>query len=50
MGYFWAGVGFENLFFMSTHVVEQLSFSIVPSILNFHFDLFWAHFFYFLGP
>ena len=29
-----------------THVVEQLSFSMFPSILTFDFDLI----FYFLGP
>ena len=34
----------------STHVVEQLSFSEVPSILTFDFDLILGSFFYFLGP
>ena len=38
MGYFFPRVGFEHLF-MSTHIVEQLSFSMLPSILTFDFDL-----------
>ena len=38
MGYFLVGVGFEHFFFMSTHVLEQLSFSMLPSILTFDFD------------
>ena len=33
-----------------THVVDQLLFSIVPSILTFDFKLFWGHFWLFLGP
>ena len=35
---FGVGEGFENCFEVP-HVVEQLSFSIVPSILTFDFDL-----------
>ena len=34
----------------STHVVEQLLFSIVPSIQTFDFDLILGSFFYFLEP
>ena len=34
----------------STHVVEQLFFSIVPSILTFSFDLILGLFFTFWGP
>ena len=37
-GQFWGGVGLKTDF-GSTHVVEQLSFSIDPLILNFDFDL-----------
>ena len=33
-----------------THVVDQLLFSIVPSILTFNFHLIFGVFFYFLGP
>ena len=33
-----------------THVVEQLSFSIFPSILTFDFDLILGSFFTFWGP
>ena len=34
----------------STHVVEQLSFSMFPSILTFDFDLLLGSFFTFGGP
>ena len=34
----------------STHVVEQLSFSMFPSILRFDFDLLLGSFFTFGGP
>ena len=34
----------------STHVVEQLSFSMLASILTFDFDLIWEVFFTFWGP
>ena len=34
----------------STHVVEQLSFSAIPSILTFEFDLILGLFSYFFGP
>ena len=33
-----------------THVVEELSFSMFPSILRFDFDLFLGSFFTFWGP
>ena len=36
--------------FWSTHVVEQLSFSMLPSILKFDFDLILGSFLKFLGP
>ena len=42
MGFFRFGVGFKNSF-GSTHVANQLLFSIVSSILTFDFDLtFWG--------
>ena len=34
----------------SIHVVEQLSFSMLPSILTFDFDLIFGSFFTFWGP
>ena len=34
----------------STHVVEQLSFSMIPSILTFDFDLILGSFLTFWGP
>ena len=34
----------------SNHVVEQLLFSIIPSILRFEFDLILGSFLAFLGP
>ena len=34
----------------STHVVEQLSFSMLPSVLTFDFDLILGAFFTFWGP
>ena len=34
----------------STHVVKQLSFSMLLSILTFDFDLIFGSFFVFLGP
>ena len=34
----------------STHVVEQLSFSMIPSNLTFEFDLISGSFFTFWGP
>ena len=36
--------------FGSTHVVEQLSFSMLHSILTFYFDLILGSFFTFWGP
>ena len=44
---FGVGVGF-NIIIRSTHVVEQLSFSMLPSILTFDFDF--GVIFDFLGP
>ena len=34
----------------STHVVEQLSFSMIPWIVTLEFDLIMESFFVFLGP
>ena len=46
MVYFW-GLGKDSKTILgSTHVVEQLSFSMFPSILKFDFDLIWGP----LGP
>ena len=42
-------VGLKTVF-RSTHVAEQLLFSIVPSILTFDFDLILCSFFTFWGP
>ena len=44
MGYFW-GLGLG-----STHVVEQLSFSLFLSILTFDFDSIFGSFLTFWGP
>ena len=49
MGYFWELVYGSKTVFGSTHVVEQLLFSIVPSILTFDFDLILGLFFTFWG-
>ena len=35
--YFWVWVGFKNCFFGSTHLIEQLLFSMFCSILAFKF-------------
>ena len=44
------GVRFDNCFGVwSTHVVEQLSFSMFPSTLAFNFDLMLGTFFTFLA-
>ena len=40
----------SNTVLGSTHVVEQLSFSMFSSILTFDFYLFWGNFFSFGGP
>ena len=40
----------SNAVLGSTHVVEQLSFSKIPSILTFEFDLILGSFLTFLGP
>ena len=50
MGYF-LGFGWgKKTFLGSTYVVEQLSFSMFPSILTFEFDLILGSFLTFLGP
>ena len=50
MGYF-LGLGKgSKIVLRSTHVVEQLSFSMLPSILTFDFDLILGSFFTFCGP
>ena len=54
MGYFRVGVGLRETILGSTHVVEQLLFSIVPfsmfsSILTFDFNLILGSFFTFWG-
>ena len=46
MGYFGGRVGFKTVL-GSRHVVEQLLFSIVPSILTFNFHLVLGSFFTF---
>ena len=46
MGYFWDWGRVSG----STHIVEQLSFSMLPSILTFDFDLILGSFLTFLGP
>ena len=48
MGHFW-GSGSKNVL-RSTHVVDQLSFSMFLSILTCGFDLILGYFFYFVGP
>ena len=40
----------QQLFFGSTHVVEQLSFFMFPSIIKFDLDLILGSFFTFYGP
>ena len=50
MGYFGDSCEVGKLFFGSTHVVEQLLFSMFPSILAFDFDLILGLFFTFWGP
>ena len=53
MGPLWAilgvGVGFDNCL-GSTHVVEQISFSLFLLILTFDFDLIFRSFLTFWGP
>ena len=46
---FGVDVGFKNCL-GSTPMVEQLSFSIIPSILTFRFDLILGSFLTFWGP
>ena len=50
MGHFWGWGKVRKPFLGSTHVVEQLSFSMFPSILTFDFDLILVSFFNFWGP
>ena len=50
MGHFWGQGRVQKLFWGSTHVVEQLLFSIVPLTLTFDFDLILGSFFTFWGP
>ena len=49
MAIFGVGEGFKNVL-RSTHVVEQLSFSLFLSILTFDFELISGLFFTFWGP
>ena len=53
LGPYWAifgvGIGFKNVL-GSTQVVEQLSFSMILSILTIKFDLIFKSFLNFLGP
>ena len=44
MGYFWGWGRVNKLFVWSTYVVEQLLFSIVPSIMTFDFGYFFLVF------
>ena len=48
MGYFW-GRGRVQKLFLSTHIVEQLLFSIVSSTLTFDFGLILGSFFLLFG-
>ena len=50
MGYFWGRGRVKKTVLGSTHVVEQLSFSMSPSILTFGFDLVFGSFLTFWGP
>ena len=49
MGFFWGCGGFLKTVLRTTHVVEQLSFSMFPSSLTFDFDLILGSFFTFCG-
>ena len=48
--FFGVGVGYKNTVLGSTRVVEQLSFSMFPSILTFDFDLIFGSFLTFGVP
>ena len=48
LGYFWVGVGTKTVL-ESTHVVEQLIFSMLSPILTFDFDIIWGLFLTFQG-
>ena len=50
MGYFWGLETGLKTVLGSTHVVKQLLFSMVPSILTFDFDLILGSFLTFWGP
>ena len=50
MGFFLGSKLGSKIVFGSTHVANQLLFSIVSSILTFDFDLIFGLYFYFLGP
>ena len=50
MGYFWGWGRVQKIVLGSTHVVEQLSFSMLPSILTFDFDLLLGSFLTFWNP
>ena len=50
MVYSWGRGWIKNNVLGSTHVVEQLSFSMFPSILTFDFDLILGSFLIFGGP
>ena len=45
-----AGLSLAKTVLGSTHIVEQLSFSMFPSILTFDFDLILGSFLTFWGP
>ena len=50
MGYYWGGGRVSKSVLGSTHLVEQLSFSMFPSSLTFDFNLIVGLFLTFLGP
>ena len=50
MSYFWGSGRAQKIALGSTHVVEQLSFSMFSSILIFEFYLILGSFFSFWGP
>ena len=50
MGYFWGRGMVQKNVLGSPHVVEQLLFSLVPSILTFEFELILVSFLNFWGP
>ena len=50
MGYFWGLVKGSKTVLWSTHVVEQLSFAMFPSIQTFNFDSILGSLLTFWGP